>query len=467
MKAPSFDDVLHRFNEGENVEQQAFDMRLFHAAERLKKKYDILYEPDCVVPTDRGLAERCFAAARELYGEVGTYCVDTKRVARFSPDEMDAAMAEAPTESVWGQDDDAFTLRHRGVEGDVPVFVYGGLQTLLYSDEETMLRVYRACCRCRAAAGIWGGIVAATGGGGEIRVRSPQELLAYLQSVRLLRRAAKEAGRAGMCVRTGAPSSGVLAATYAATDGLRPSDGISTSGLPELKVSFDDLERVAFAMATGSRFAGEGVAVVGGFSGSVEGAAIVAAAGAYQARIVNRGEVLGVSVTPIQARSRASRRMIWVSALALQAVSRNTAAVLVAPIGDHPAAGPGTAQYFYETAAAIIPGVVSGAHPIGGTRKFNIGRTLDYGTPLESEFQARVSKAAVGMDLQHARRVSAHLLERYEKTLKDAPPGATLHELYDLDADKPLPAYRKVCDQVVGELQDLGVPLREQEWYGE
>jgi len=395
-------------------------MRLFHAAERLKKKYDILYEPDCVVPTDRGLAERCFAAARELYGEVGTYCVDTKRVARFSPDEMDAAMAEAPTESVWGQDDDAFTLRHRGVEGDVPVFVYGGLQTLLYSDEETMLRVYRACCRCRAAAGIWGGIVAATGG-----------------------------------------------ATYAGTDGLRPSDGISTSGLPELKVSFDDLERVAFAMATGSRFAGEGVAVVGGFSGSVEGAAIVAAAGAYQARIVNRGEVLGVSVTPIQARSRASRRMIWVSALALQAVSRNTAAVLVAPIGDHPAAGPGTAQYFYETAAAIIPGVVSGAHPIGGTRKFNIGRTLDYGTPLESEFQARVSKAAVGMDLQHARRVSAHLLERYEKTLKDAPPGATLHELYDLDADKPLPAYRKVCDQVVGELQDLGVPLREQQWYGE
>jgi len=467
MKAPSFEDVLQRFNEGESVEEQAFDMRLFHAAERVKKKCDILYEPDCVVPTDKGLADRCFAAARELYAEVGTYCVDTNRVARFSPDEMDTAMAQAPTESVWGEDDDAFTLRHRGVEGDVPVFVYGGLQTLLYTDEETMLRVYRACCRCRAASGIWGGIITATAGGGEIRGGSPQEILPYVRSVRLLRRAAKEAGRPGMCVRTGAPSSVVLAATYAGRDGLRPSDSISTTGLPELKVSFDDLERVAFAMAIGSRFAGEAIAVIGGFSGSVEGAAIVAVAGAYQARMVNRGEVVGITVTPIQTQSRATRRMIWVSALALQAASQNTGAVLVAPIGDHPAAGPGTAQYFYETAAAIIPGVVSGVHPIGGTRKFRIGRALDYGTPLESEFQARVSKAAVGMDLQHARRVSANLLGRYEKTLKDAPPGATLHELYDLDADRPLPAYRDVCDKVVRELRDLGVPVQEQEWYGE
>jgi methylamine--corrinoid protein Co-methyltransferase len=420
-----------------------------------------------VVPTDKGLADRCFAAARELYAEVGTYCVNTKRVARFSRDEMDAAMAEAPTESVWGEDDDAFTLRHRGVEGNAPVFVYGGLQTLLYTDEETMLRVYRACCRCRAVAGIWGGIVTATAGGGEIRGGSPQELLAYLQSVRLLRRAAKEAGRPGMCVRTGAPSSAILAATYAGKDGLRPSDGISTSGLPELKVSFDDLERVAFAMAIGSRFTGAAGAVIGGFSGSVEGAAIVAVAGAYQARLVNRGEVVGIPVTPIQVQSRATRRMIWVSALALQAASQNTGAILVAPIGDHPAAGPGTAQYFYETAAAVIPGVVSGAHPVGGTRKFSIGRTLDYGTPLESEFQARVSEAAVGMDLQHARRVSVELLGRYEKSLKDAPRGATLRELYDLDANEPLPAYRKVCDQVVRELQDLGVPVQEQGWYGD
>ena len=459
MNWPSFEEIFDRMHQGATVEEQAFDMRLFEAVERMKRKYDIRYDREHPVPTDDAMADRCFAAGRELYAEVGTYCVDTHRVARFSLEEMDAALDGAPSAVTWGTEGDARELAHRPVASDVPVFVYGGIQTILFSDEQTMLAVYRACCRCRDVHGIWGGIVPTTEAGTEVRGGTPQEVRPYRRSALLLRQAAAEAGRPGMCVRTGAPSVFVLAAQYAGADGLRPTDGIGSDGRPELKVSFDDLARTAFAQAIGSKFLGGHGATIGAFSGSVEGAAIVTAASAYQSRLVNRGDVIAAAATPMQVQSRATRNLIWVNSLALQALNRNTHLIVVGPIGDHPAAGPGTKQYCYETAAALVPGVACGAHMFGGTRKFKIGKTLDYGTPAESAFMGRLARAAVGIEPAHADRIAADLLARYEDHLQDPPPGATLHELYDLEHEQPLPAYRAVLDEATAELRALGVPL--------
>ena len=456
---PTFQKVLDRFRDGESLSEQDFDMRLFQAAERVKRKYDVHFDPKTPVPSDEELADRCFAAARELYEDVGTYCLDTNRVARFSLDEMDAAVAAAPEESIWGCGEDAFSIRHRPVGSDVPVYVWGGLQTLLFSDEETALRVYRACCRCPATGGVIGGIVYGRGQGKEVTADSPEEIFPYRRSAILLRQAAAEAGRPGMALGNGAPKSVAHLAMYAGTDGLRKTDGIGTGGVPELKMTFDRLQRVAFGLATGTRMSAGLGAMIGGFSGSVEGAAIVAAAGAYQSLLVSRGEVILLTATPIQTGSRSTRNGIWVSSLALQALNRNTKLITAGAHGDHPAAGPGTAQYFYETAAGVIAGVVSGGHSWGGTRKFKIGQTVNYGTPLESEFLAHVCRAAEGMDTNHANRVVLALLDRYESTLKDAPQGQTLHQLYDLDAQQPLVAYRELCDDVAAELRELGVPM--------
>ena len=43
--------------------------------------------------------------------------------------------------------------------------------------------------------------------------------------------------------------------------------------------------------------------------------------------------------------------------------------------------------------------------------------------------------------------------------LKDPPPGGTLHEPYDLENEQPMPAYRKMLDEVAAELRSLDVPL--------
>ena len=458
-KSQGLNDVLDRAQHGEQLDEKDFDMRLFRAAERVKSKYDIRFDRERPVPNDPGLADRCFAAGRELYAEVGTYFTDTGRVVRFTADEMDASIASAPKATVWGAGDDAVTLASRGVESDIPPFVWGGLQTLLYSDEETMLAVYRACCRCPAVHGIWGGIVPVTDDGETVLGGTLQEMLPYRRSAVLLRQAAGEAGRPGMCLRTGAPSALILAAQYAGDDGLRSSDGMSTAGRPELKNDVANLDAVALALALDSRFIGGHGAYIGGFSGSVEGAAIVAVAGAYQGRMVNQSDVVVPMSTHMQIKSRAVRSCIWVNSLACQALGRNTHLILAGAFGDHPAAGPGTEQYFHETAAAVLPVVVSGGNPFGGTRKFNIGQTLNYASPAESQFMGYLCKAAVGVDLEQANRLAVAMLERYEDTLKDAPAGKTLHKLYDLKNEQPLPAYRKVYDQVVAELRALDVPM--------
>ena len=150
---PSFVEVIERFRSGSKIEEKEFDLGLFRETERVKKKYDIRFDSEEFVCQDDSMADRCFAAGRELYASVGSYCLDTGSVVRFTYQELDAAVSEAPASVVWGAGEDAFVFEHRPVEGDVPAFVWGGIQTLLYSDEKTALEVCRICCKCRAVHG--------------------------------------------------------------------------------------------------------------------------------------------------------------------------------------------------------------------------------------------------------------------------------------------------------------------------
>ena len=459
MKLAKFAGVLERFTSGESMTEQEFDMKLFRAVEHVKTKYRVIYDSGTPVPLDNSLADRCFEAARELYEEVGTYCLDTKKVARFSFEEMDRALQAAPESTQWGDGNDRMTIQCRGVGGNSPVWVWGGLQTLLFSDEDVAFGVYKACCRSPAITGMIGGIVPRIDAKTEVKADSPLEIYPYRRSAELLRLAAREVGRPGMGVNNGAPKAVAHIAMYAGEEGFRKTDGIGTGGVPELKTTFDRLNRVSFGLSTGTRISGGLGAMIGGFSGSVEGAAIVATAGVYQSLLVNQAEIAMLSATPIRIQSRATRNVIWVSSLALQAVGRNSHVILACANGDHPAAGPGTEQYFYETAAGAISGVVCGGHSWGATRKFKIGQTLDFGTPIESEFLGRICQAAVGMDLHHANRVVTALLEKYEDKLSDPPEGRVLSDLYDLTTEQPTKEYRDVYDRVAAELTTLGVQI--------
>jgi len=239
--------------------------------------------------------------------------------------------------------------------------------------------------------------------------------------VEIMREAINAAGRPGMILINNAPTSLATIAMYNEENGLRRTDGIEATGMSEVKVCYDDLNRSAFALANDIHIHGSHSSVIGGFSAIPEGAAIVAVAGALQLIAIQKSDSFRCGVVESMVKSRVTRKELWAAGTAIQGLSQNTRLIIDGSIGDHPAAGPGTKQYFYESAAGHIVSTVMGGHSTQGTRKFVVGNTCNYATPLESRWMGEVCKAAAGMDRKTADRIVKYLLNKYEDKVKDAP----------------------------------------------
>lgn len=456
----SFWDVLERGKTGERVDEQDFDMHIFQKAQELVGRYKIKYDPENPVPTDDNLADAVFAAGIDFYAEVGTYLLDTRRVIKFTRQEIEDAIDHATSEFIMGSGNDAVKVVHLDMGGTPEPMVCAGIQTVMFSDEETMFKVYKAMAQDRCVDGLWGGIVLKLEGKYEVVAGTPLEIWAYRKSTEIMRKAVAAAGRPGMVIIQNAPSVGATIACFDREYGMRPTDLLQTLSISDLKVTYDDLNRAGWALFHGAPLMASHTGTIGGFSGSVEGAAIVGIAAGLQDLMVNRGDVIKSEGMPFRSMSRAARESVWVSALILQAFCRNTHFVLDGSIGDHPAAGPGTKQYLYESAAGMITSTACGAHSTAGTRKYQIGRTLNYGTPLESRWMGELCKGAIGIDRETANKIVRYLLPKYEPHILDAPQGKTLEQLYDLDKMEPKPEYLKIYEEVKQELVQFGVKFR-------
>lgn len=457
--APTLWDVIDLTRHGERMEEKQFDLAIFRRLQRLIKEFDIKYDPANPVCGDDRMIDAIFAAALRFYVEQGSYCVNTGRVVRFSEREVRDALAAVPSALRLGEGADAVVMAHREVADATPPIVCAGLQTIPYSDEETQSLIYELCARDRCVDGIWGGLVTRVEGRYDVVAGTPGEVLQYRRDIARLRQAVARAGRPGMFIVNNAPSA---VATIAMADrevGLRPTDLFETTGISELKTSYDDLMRTAFGLEYGSPLHGAINSVIGGMSGPPEGAVITSVTGAFHVIMLNLAQCLRPGVVHISAKSRVTRDQLWVAGTALQALSRNTHLILDGGMGDHPAAGPGTLQYFWEAAAGFTVSTVCGGHSLGGTRKFVVGDVTDYGSPLESRWMGEVCKAAAGLSREGANAVAKALLARYENSVRDAPPGKRLWDLYDRERLQPKDDYLGVYHQAKEELAALGLNL--------
>lgn len=458
---PTLWDVIDRTRHGERMEEKQFDLSIFKRLQPIIREYGIRYDPENPICTDDAMIDAVFEAAVRFYLEQGTYCMNTGRVIKFSERELKDALAAAPSSLTLGEGADRVVMAHRGVEDpDTEPIVCAGIQTAPYSDEETQSTVYELCARDRCVDGIWGGLVTRVEGRHDVIAGTPGEILQYRQDIARLRQAVARAGRPGMFIVNNAPSSVATIAMADRETGLRPTDLFETTGISELKVNYDDLNRTAFAVSYGPPLHGAMNSVIGGMSGGPEGAAIVSVASAFQLLLVNLAQNMRPGTTSFKAKSRATRDQLWVAGTALQAISRNTHLILDGCMGDHPAAGPGTLQYFWEAAAGFITSTVCGGHSLGGTRKFVVSNVVNYGSPLESRWMGEICKSASTLSRQEANQIVKILLDRYEGSVKDAPEGNTLWDLYDRDRLEPKESYAAIYHQAREELASLGVKWR-------
>src|SRR4030067_281096 len=92
----------------------------------LARKYAIRFDPQVLVPWDDDLADRVYQAGLELFVELGAYNMSTQRRILFRREEVEAAVAAAPSKVTLGEGKDAVVMAWRGVESPQPCVVHSG-----------------------------------------------------------------------------------------------------------------------------------------------------------------------------------------------------------------------------------------------------------------------------------------------------------------------------------------------------
>jgi len=285
------------------------------------------------------MAHRLFKAGAQLYLDQGTYCSTTHRVIKVSEGELFDAIEACPEEIELGEGEDRVRMVHRKVEGDQEPVVVAGIQTAPFSDEQMMFKIYEGCARDRCIDGIWGGILLKIDGKYEVLAGAPSEIYQYRKTVEVLRQAVAAAGRPGMITINNAPTCSATIAMFDKQRGLRRSDYMESTGMSEMKVAYDDLNRSAFALAHGVPIHGTHSSVIGGFSGNPEGAGITAVAASLGLVCAHKAVCFRCGTVDARIKSRVTRKQLWVAGNAIQALNRNTRLIVDGTIGDHPAAG--------------------------------------------------------------------------------------------------------------------------------
>ncbi|MCW3975303.1 MAG: monomethylamine:corrinoid methyltransferase [Candidatus Bathyarchaeota archaeon] len=469
----TFWEAIERTKTGPHMDETEFNLNLWKIVDALSKEYDFKYDPDMIFPNDNQLADETWEAGLRAAIELGIHCKDTKRIAKFSEEEIKEFLKTSTGKDTGlGEGGDAVKMLHRSTGDDIEPIVCAGIQTAIWSDEQIAYKIYKLCAKEPSTDGIWGGIVEKLADKFQVKINEPSEVYQYRKEVEILRKAIKDAGRPGIFISMNAPSAVATVAMADPQNGIRRTDPLGMGVYEELKINYEYANRTGFAIAYGtkSRF-GEGHAYIGGFSGGPATAPIVIVAGALLSlffsgaddeHIAKYGISTKCNSTHISIKSRAHPSVIYAVSLALQAISRNCNIPCSGYGCDHPVAGPGTEQYFYESAAGNIAQVASGASGIlGGTRKFVVGETLNFGSPLESKWMGEVIKSSSGLNLRQANEIVKEIYPKYKDKLeKGYSNGFTFKQLYDIEREIPKPEYQKLYDKIKEEFEELGLRFK-------
>jgi hypothetical protein len=473
----SFWDAIERCTTAPRMDERDFNMKIWRTVNALAKEYRFDYDPETVVPTDRQLADAVFDAGLTAAVELGVYSRDTRRNVKFTEAEIKEFLRAATgKQSGYGVGKDAVDVVHRRPGSSAEPIVYGAPQTAVYSTADVAYKIYKLSAQEASADGIWGGLVIGPpppiAGKYGVQANHPTEIYQYMQEVHLMRKAITAAARPGMFIKQNAPTAQATIALADPDVGVRPTDPLGGNLFEELKIDWNFANRTAFAIAYGTRVRwSEGHAFIGGFSGGPATAPLVIVAGALlglffsgadDAHIKAYGLSARISKTHNRIKSRAAPSCIYAGSLACQALVRNTRLPICAQGCDHPVAGAGTHQFYYECAAGEIASVASGssANPAGGARQFVC--PTDHSSPLESKWMGEVLKASAGMGLETAKEIVAALLSRYEDKLEAGyPEGYPVQQIYDLEAETVKPAFQKFYLRMKADLEDLGVKFKE------
>ncbi len=196
-KALTVFDIYDRAKSGPKMDEKDWDYKVIpQTAAALKKKYGIKMDKKQIIPTDKEQINNLFKAGLEMLVECGIYCIDTKRVIKYTEEEVLASIAAAPTRVMYGEGKDAVELSCRSYTDTRPPIIQGG-PTGAPCSEELFLTIHQSYAQEPLVDTIVDGVLQTIKGHDPVP-NSPWEIAAVKSEAILVRAAQSRAGRPGM-----------------------------------------------------------------------------------------------------------------------------------------------------------------------------------------------------------------------------------------------------------------------------
>jgi methylamine---corrinoid protein Co-methyltransferase len=449
-------EIAERTQKGRKIAEDTYNLIFFHKVSDLVKKYAIPNRNPgpCTINMDDKLLERAFQAGVDLIVENGVYCISTGRVVEFTRKEVLDALKECPAEIIIGEGKDIRILKKRQIDGREAVNFCPGAHAPFSEDLGPL--VMKDLSGISRADFVEGNNFSEVDGREIMGIA--MEVYASRRQVSTMREAARKAGRPGLSVALYPISTraGVLISVLDPIAGLRPSDSVLTSVLPDLKIEHDLLTANIAFEDYGLWRSSSSFSLMGGFCGGIDGAIVEGVAKPLVAMLCYHAYVNCVGVEKVGGGGPPTitlQPLNWAQSVVSQALNRYSNILAMEIILT--ASGPGTDIKLLEVAFHTIEATVDGCSlhcPRHGKPRMNAGLT-----PLEGNFMIEVSDAVItaGMDRKKGDEVLARLMPKIESRRPE--PGMSIQECYDLVHDRPSPEYEKIYLQVKEQLAAMGL----------
>jgi len=450
-------EIADRMRSGPKMAAKEWDMALFRKMSELVKEHGIECpsEPSEWMNTDDNLADAAWEAAVEFVVDVGCLCLDRERVVRFTEEEVRESIGLMQREVWMGEGDDARIWKQHEIEGSEPMNVAPGHHAPFTEDlAASVVRNFAMIPRLDFLEGFNFPKI-----DGYDIYGIPLEAYASKRQVTWLREGIREAGRPGAAIvnypiSTAASS---FLATIDSEKGLRPTDGVLLSVLPDVKVQYD-LITTALVLQTYGYFGISGsFGIAGGFAGGPEGAIVESLVKTIIAWMVYRDNLYYNGVEHFAHVSGGKRIMApihFARSVVYQATIRNSDGIPMHwPI---PVSELCTESHLEELVLRSIEATVNGANlyvPRVSRSRMNGGQT-----PADAEIMIEASDAALKTGIKRD-DVYPMFKPVIEKLIENPTPepGKLITECYDLQRHRPSPEYQGLIDKVKKEFQDCGL----------
>ncbi len=450
-------EVADRMRSGRRMGDKEWSMALFQKISQLVKEYDIHCptEPKEWQNTDNSLADAAWQAAVDLVLDMGCFCLNRERVVAFTEEEVKTAIRSMEKEVVMGDGKDARVWKQHQIEGKELLNFSPGHHAPFTEDlANVVVQNFAMMPRLDFIEGFNFPVI-----DGYDIYGIPLEAYASKRQLAWMREGLRKAGRPGTAIVnypiTTAASS--FLATVDPVAGLRPTDGVLLSVLPDVKVEYD-LITVAIALQSYGYFGISGsFGLVGGFAGGPEGAIIEGLAKTLIAWLVYRDNLYynGVEhLNHVSGVRRVMNPLHFARSVVYQATIRNSNGIPMHwPI---PISELCTASHLEELILRSIEAAVNGANlyvPRVSRSRVNGGQT-----PADAELAIEAADAAIKMGIKRS-EVYEMFKPVITKLMTNTTPesGKLITECYDLQHHQPSSDYQALIDATRKEFEHCGL----------